>query len=303
MHIHTFPLMCVCMCVFCNNLYTHLNLTLGEHLNGWVKQEVTWAILAPCHSSGFHQLGNNVQDRSQPLIVFLIRPFRWLSQPGDPVSLLPLTWIGWLCWNLFLQNLCNFRPWDWAEDELGPSRHLALIFRSIFQVVPCFPFCSAPGSVKTDLFPSAVKQKVNGHYESIKKLVTFQWWYIYRYFLRAKGMSIIDGVSSLPPARRESVQLSNDHKLATTMENSILWHIKITHGIALIDWIFWKSLGNNFFAYSGTAMFAFPSRWGLHYRGDVSLCLLWAPIRGASEQLEYLQLGLVKCDEFFLSPF
>lgn len=177
-------------------------------------------------------------------------------------------------------------------------------FQEYFSGSPLFSLLFCPGSVKTDLlFPSAVKQKVNGHYESIKKLVAFQGWYIYRYFLRAKGMSIIDGVSSLPPARRESVQLSHDHKLATTMENSILWHIKTTHGIALIDWIFWKSLGNNFPAYSGTAMFAFSSRWGLHYRGDVSLRLLWAPIRGANEQLEYLQLGLVKCDEFFLSPF
>lgn len=48
-------------------------------------------------------------------------------------------------------------------------------------------------------------------------------------------MGIMDGVSSLPPGRQESVQLSNDHKLAMTMENSILWHIKITHGIAPID--------------------------------------------------------------------
>lgn len=54
---------------FGNNLYTHLNLTLDEHLNGWVKQEVTWAILAPCHSLEFHQWQNNLQDKSQPLIV------------------------------------------------------------------------------------------------------------------------------------------------------------------------------------------------------------------------------------------
>lgn len=48
--LHVWP----CICIFTlflwfffgvgNNLYTHLNLTLDEHLNGWVKQEVTWAI-------------------------------------------------------------------------------------------------------------------------------------------------------------------------------------------------------------------------------------------------------------------
>ena len=48
-------------------------------------------------------------------------------------------------------------------------------------------------------------------------------------------MGMMDGVSSLPPDGQESVQLSNDHKLAMTMENSILWHIKITRGIVPID--------------------------------------------------------------------
>lgn len=177
------------------------------------------------------------------------------------------------------------------------------IFGSISQVVPHFPFRSAPRYVKTDLLPSAVKQKVNSHYESIKSLSPFSGGTFTDIFWGLREWVLWMEAPFCRPGRQESVQLSNDHKLAMTMENSILWHIKITHGIAPIDWIFWKLLGNKCPAYSGTAMFAFPACRRLHYRGDVSLGLLWAPIRGANEQLEYSQLGLAKRDEFFLSPF
>ena len=114
-------------------------------------------------------------------------------------------------------------------------------FQEHFLGSSSFSLLFCPWCVRTDLFHFAVKQKVDSHHESIKSLSPFSGG-AFIDILRAKGMGIIDGSSSLPPDRQESLQLSNDHKLAMIMENRIF---KITSGVALIDWILWKSLGNN----------------------------------------------------------
>lgn len=143
---------------------------------------------------------------------------------------------------------------------------------------------------------------VVSHYESIKSLLPFSGGIFVGIVWELRGRMLLIK-SPLCHLKDKVFNCQFIINLKWQWKTAFLQYIKIAHGIVLLDWILQKSSRNNCPACGGTAMFSFGSRQGLHFGGDMSPWLLWAPIRGADEQLEYLQLGLAKCDELFLSPF
>lgn len=109
-----------------------------------------------------------------------------------------------------------------------------------------FSFLLCSMMYKNWLFFSVVQQNGIHHCESKKSALP--WGTHFLYFLSTKeAMAFWMLSASLPPGRQERKVFNCQFiiNVKWPWKIAFLRHIRITHGVVLTDWIFWKSSGYN----------------------------------------------------------